>query len=78
MPPFTWHACISVSHLDPAELDGQIDRLALSAADRFFLPEMQDHSTATDMPEPTHVRFQFIYQHGWWWRALPDGPSGEE
>ena len=65
--PFAWHACISVSHLDPAELDEQLDRLALSEAERFFLSEMQDHTTAANKPEPATVRFQFIYQHGWWW-----------
>ena len=40
-PPYAWHQAISVSHKDPNELPDQMDRLASSEAQQFFLPMRQ-------------------------------------
>ena len=71
-PPYAWHDCISVSHIDPDELPNQLDRLTHSEATKFFHPETQIHTEETDMPVPPTLQLQFIRRDGWWW-VISDG-----
>ena len=55
-PPYAWHQAILVSHKDPNKLPDQMDRLASSEAQQFFLPMRQIHTDETAMPKPPTLR----------------------